>query len=118
MPTAGKIKRKVEFLMEKKKKSKEERKRDREIVESYHQKVTEEALEKLFKHFQNWKREDLAYYELTEHIHEFHKLNQKIWSKFNSSGWDEQFLILEAKRELKLLTEEEKDEYKLFLNLD
>lgn len=99
--------------MAKTKKSKEERKRDRVIIELYHQKVTEDALEPLFKNFQQWKSGDLPYYELTECIHEFHKVNQKIWTKFAVGG---NFLLFEAKRELQLLTEEEKEEYKYFLD--
>ena len=104
--------------MVKKKRSKEERQRNREIVESYHKKVTEEALEPLFEYFQNWKSGDMPYYELTEHIHQFHRLNQKIWSKFNYDGWDDELLILEAKRELKLLTEEERQKHALFFDED
>lgn len=87
--------------MVRRKKSKEERKRDREIVELYHQRVTEEALEPLYENFQKWKSGKLPYYELTEHIHEFHKLNQKIWSRFNTN---DEFLIFQAKRDLNLLT--------------
>ena len=104
--------------MVKKKKSKEERQRNREIVESYHQKVTEDALESLFVHFQQWKNGDFLYYELTQRIHEFHKLNQEIWKKFNYNGWDDEFLIMEAKKELNLLSIEELDAYNLFFDLD
>ena len=92
-----------------KKKTKEQRKMDREIVGRYHQKLTEDALDPLYEHFLQWKAGQLAYYELTEKIHEFHKHNQKIWSKFNSFGWDDEFLIQEAKQEFGLLTE--KDEF-------
>lgn len=92
----------------KKKKTKEQRKMDREIVERYHQKLTEDALEPLYENFIQWKAGQLAYYELTEQIHEFHKNNQKIWSKFNSFGWDDEFLIQEAKQEFGLLTEKDK----------
>ena len=39
----------------KKKKTKEQRKMDREIVERYHQKLTEDALEPLYENFIQWK---------------------------------------------------------------
>ncbi|MFY3791489.1 hypothetical protein ACOQFO_07305 [Ureibacillus sp. MALMAid1270] len=91
----------------KKEKTKEQRKLDRELVEKYHQKVTEEALERLYESFQQWKVGQLHYGELTDQIHEFHKYNQKIWSKFNRLGWRDEILILEAKKEFGLLTEEE-----------
>lgn len=94
--------------MVKKKKSKEQRKIDRELVEQYHQKVTEDVLEPLYKSFQLWRAGQLPYWELTDQIHEFHKHNQKIWSKFNDFGWDDEILVLEAKREFGLLTDEEK----------
>lgn len=94
-----------------KKFSKAERKKNREIVESYHKKVTEKELQGLFDDFLCWKNGEMAYYDLTEKIHEFHKVNQKIWSKFNYNGWDDFMLVLEAKKELDLLTEEEKKEY-------
>lgn len=103
--------------MVKKRKSKEQRKKDRELVERYHQKVTEDALEALYENFQQWKAGQLSYGELTDHIHEFHKQNQKIWSKFNYFGWDDDMLILEAKKEFDLLTEEEKSFF-IFDNLD
>ena len=90
------------------KKSKEERKRDREIVELYHKKLTEDALLPLYKNFQQWKDGELPYYELTEQIHQFHKLNQTIWTKFNYAGWNDDFLLLEAKREMNLVSEQEK----------
>ncbi len=95
--------------MVKRKKSKSERKRDREIVELYHKKVTEDALEPLYANFQAWKSGDLQYYELTEHIHQFHKKNQEIWKMFNYNGWDDEFLIIQAKKNLNMLTEEEKE---------
>ena len=84
-------------------------------MELYHQRVTEDALEPLFESFQKWRSGKLPYDKLTEHIHEFHKLNQKIWSKFNYDGWNDEFLIFQAKRDLNLLTEEEKDIYKIWL---
>jgi len=102
--------------MVKRKKSKEERKRDREIVELYHKKVTEDALEPLFQSFMTWKKGELPYYELTERIHEFHKQNQKIWSTFNYDGWDDETLIFRAKRDLNLLTDEDKEQYKIWLD--
>ncbi|MFT9599795.1 hypothetical protein [Mesobacillus sp.] len=97
--------------MSNKKFSKAERERNRDIVGSYHKKVTEEELQGLFNDFMLWKNGDMPYYDLTEKIHEFHKVNQKIWSKFNHNGWDDFLLVLEAKKELDLLTEDEKIEY-------
>lgn len=87
----------------KRKKSKEERKRDREIVGKYHQKLTEEKLEGLYDSFQKWKSGELPYYELTEEVHQFHQANQKIWSLFNYNGWDDEMLIEHAKKDLQLL---------------
>jgi len=43
------------------KKSKEERKREREIVERYHQKLTEDSLEVLYQDFLGWKKGKLPY---------------------------------------------------------
>jgi hypothetical protein len=54
--------------MVKRKKSKEERKHDRETVELYHKKITEDALEPLYEKFNEWKSGELPYFELTEHI--------------------------------------------------
>ena len=102
--------------MAKQKKSKDEQKRDREIVELYHKKMTEDALEPLFQNFMAWKKGEQPYYELTEHIHEFHKQNQKIWSTFNYVGWNDETLIFQAKKELNLLTEEEKERYNIWLD--
>lgn len=102
--------------MVKRKKSKDERKRDGEIVELYHKKLTEDALETLFQNFLEWKKGELPYYELTEHIHELYKKNQKNWSTFNHDGWNDETLIFRAKRDLNLLTEEEKERYKIWLD--
>ena len=93
--------------MVKRKKSKEERKRNREIVDLYHKKITEDELETLYSKFNEWKSGDLPYFELTEQIHQFHKKNQDIWKMFNYNGLDDNFLIFQAKRELNMLTEEE-----------
>lgn len=84
------------------KKSKEERKRDREIVEKYHKKLTEDKLEALYEHFQKWKSGEMPYYDLTEEIHQFHQANQKIWILFNSDGWDDEMLIRLAREGLGL----------------
>lgn len=89
------------------KKPKEERKRDIEILEKYHQHLTEKELEPLFQHFNQWKSGELAYYELTEFIHEFHKKNQKIWSTFNCTGLDRENLIFHAKRDLNMFNEKD-----------
>lgn len=85
--------------MKKPKKSKADRRRDKEIIELYHKKVTEDASDPLFNNFLEWKAGKMPYYELTEHIHEFHKKNQKIWSMFNYDGWNDEFLIFQAKRD-------------------
>lgn len=77
--------------------------------------MTEDALEPLYKNFQEWKDGKLPYYELTEKIHEFHKLNQKIWSRFHYDGWNDEFLIFQAKKELDLLNDEDKEKYQLWL---
>ncbi|MDM5155140.1 hypothetical protein QUF88_15360 [Bacillus sp. DX1.1] len=94
------------------KKSKAERKRDLEIVNLYHKKLTEDALEKLSVKFVEWKEGELPYYELTEYIHEFQKKNKKIWSMFHDQN--DEFLIFQAKKELSLFTEQdmEKEHYK------
>lgn len=92
--------------MAKYKKTKEERKRDREIVENYHQKLTEDKLEGLHGSFQKWKSGELPYFELTEEIHLFHQANQKIWILFNSDDWDDEMLIRLAKKELELVDED------------
>lgn len=63
--------------MSKKKWSKAERQRNREIVGCYHKKVTEDELQHLFEDFMRWKNGEMPYYDLTDKIHEFHKLNQK-----------------------------------------
>ncbi|WP_047984466.1 hypothetical protein [Ornithinibacillus californiensis] len=85
-------------------KSKEERKRDRVILEKYHKYLTEKELEPLFQHVNQWKSGELPYYELTELIHEFHKKNQEIWSTFNGELPRER-LIFFAKKELKMFNE-------------
>lgn len=101
--------------MRKGKLSKAERQKNREIVGRYHKKVTEKELQGLFEDFLRWKNGEMPYYDLTDKIHEFHKLNQKIWSKFNFNGWDDFLLVLEAKKELDLLTDEEKNEFSYWL---
>lgn len=100
--------------MNRRKKSKEERNKEREIVGLYHQKVTEKALDSLYENFQKWKSGKLPYYELTERIHEFQKLNQKIWSRFNFDD-NVDFILFQAKRELNLLNEEDKEKNKFWL---
>lgn len=102
--------------MPQRKLTKEERQKNREIVNAYHKKVTEDELEKLYKHFAHWKNGELPYEELTDEIHEFHKLNQKIWSKFNYNGYNDFLLVLEAKKELGIFSEEEKKEYSYWLS--
>jgi Ca2+-binding EF-hand superfamily protein len=95
----------------KRKKSKEERKRDREITELYHKKLTEDELQPLYERFTEWHTGNLPYFELTEHIHQFHKKNQEIWKLFNYNGWDDEFLLHLAKKELDMLTDDEKQNY-------
>jgi hypothetical protein len=60
----------------KRKKSKEERRRDREIVELNHKKLTEDELQPLYEKFTEWHSGNLPYFELTEHIHQFHKIKK------------------------------------------
>lgn len=91
--------------MTQRKKSKEERRREQEILDQYHQKLTEDKLELLFHDFLNWKQGELPYHELTECIHEFHKANQEIWKTF--SYIDRAILLIYAKKELGILTSEE-----------
>ncbi|KGP74698.1 hypothetical protein [Pontibacillus yanchengensis] len=105
----------------KEKKSKAERRRDREILELYHKKVTEEALEPLYEYFEQWKNGAYPYDELTERIHEFHKENQEIYKKFNYHGGE--MLVFEAKKELDMFSEKdwEKEHYhrlKVLFNMD
>ncbi|PMC35751.1 hypothetical protein CJ195_18410 [Bacillus sp. UMB0899] len=95
----------------KRKKSKEARKRDREIIDLYHKKLTEDELKPLFEKFMEWQSGSLPYFDLTEHIHIFHKKNQEIWKLFNYSGRDSDFLLHLAKKELDMLTEDEKEKY-------
>lgn len=64
----------------KRKKSKEERKRDRELIDQYHKKVTEDELTLLNEKFKEWQSGSLPYYELTEEIHQFHKKIKKFGS--------------------------------------
>ena len=89
------------------KKTKEERKRDKEILDKYHQHLTEKELEPLFQRFNQWKSGELPYYELTELIHEFHKKNQKIWSTFTCTGFQRENLIFHAKRDLDMFNEKD-----------
>lgn len=96
-------------VMPKHKKSKEERERNREIVGKYHQKLTEDKLEVLYGNFQKWKCGEIPYFDLTEEIHQFHQANQKIWTLFNSDGWDDEMLIRLAKEGLGLVDEDFSD---------
>ncbi|MFK4997889.1 hypothetical protein ACI2OX_11970 [Bacillus sp. N9] len=67
-------------------------------MDQYHQKMTEDALAPLFDDFQDWKNGKLPYWELTERIHEFHKENQQIWKTFNYNGLNDEWLLIQAKR--------------------
>ncbi|MBB6451591.1 Ca2+-binding EF-hand superfamily protein [Salirhabdus euzebyi] len=78
------------------KKSKAERKRDRAILQQYHKKMTEDALNPLYEQFVKWKDGSLPYDELTDFIHQFHKHNQEIWKTFHY--FDNEQLIFEAKK--------------------
>lgn len=91
------------------KKSKAERQQEREILDAYHQKVTEEALEPLYESFQQWKQGTLPYYELTERIHQFHKRNQEIYKEFEYTNRHE--LLLYAKMKLGRLSEQDVREH-------
>lgn len=85
--------------------SREERRREREILDQYHQKLTEDKLELLFQDFLKWKQGELPYHELTERIHEFHKVNQEIWKTFNNI--DRAVLLMYANKEFGLRTSED-----------
>lgn len=52
-------------------------KESEKIYNQYHQKITEEALEPLYKDFIQWKSGKLPYFQLTDRIHEFHKKIKK-----------------------------------------
>ncbi|WP_332628567.1 hypothetical protein [Halalkalibacter flavus] len=80
------------------KKSKEQRKREKEILHLYHKKLTEDELDPLYESFVKWKKGELPYDELTEYIHEFHKKNQKIWSWFNYGPSEKDFMLMQAKK--------------------
>jgi hypothetical protein len=67
------------------KKSKEQRKREREIIDEYYDKRMRQLLEPLYEDFQKWKRGELSHYELLERIHQVHKENQKLYRLFTSS---------------------------------
>lgn len=88
------------------KKTKQERKRDQEILNRYHQYVTEKELETLNNYFKQWKGGDLAYYDLTELIHQFHKKNQDIYKTFEYT--EKEYLIFMAKKELNLFNEKDR----------
>lgn len=88
------------------KKSKAERKRDREILLEYEKHLTEKELEPLYGHFKEWKSGTLPYDELTELIHKFHQKNQEIWKMFNYD--DREYMIFLAKKELNLFNEQDK----------
>lgn len=90
-------------------KSKLQRQEEREILDEYHRIVTEEALEPLFKSFLEWRQGELPYYELTEHIHQFHKRNQDIYKEFNYTERD--VLVLYAKMKLGRLSHEDISQY-------
>ncbi|KGX91254.1 hypothetical protein [Pontibacillus marinus] len=100
------------------KKSKAEKQRDREILELYHKKVTEEALEPLWNYFEQWKAGEYPYYELTERIHEFHNENQEIYKTFQYLQRER--LIFKAKKEMDMFNEEDlqKEIYQRWLDLD
>ncbi|WP_168122561.1 hypothetical protein [Paenibacillus sp. HB172176] len=93
----------------------QKRKQEREMIDEYHKKVTEEALEPLYQSFVEWKFGSLPYYELTELIHQFHKQNQEIYKDFNYQ--DRHVLLLLAKYKLGRLTEEELEENRPLLDL-
>lgn len=96
-----------------KSKSKLQRQEEQEILDEYHKQVTEEVLEPLYRLFLEWKQGTFPYYELTEHIHLFHKQNQEIFKEFNYGNRNE--LILYAKMKLGRLSEEDVAQYKWLL---
>jgi hypothetical protein len=83
----------------------QKRQQEREIIDEYHKMVTEEALEPLYQSFLNWKSGSLAYLELTELIHEFHKKNQEIYKDFNYTN--REMLLLLAKMKIGRLSEKD-----------
>ncbi len=87
------------------KKSKEERQRDRRILDLYHKHMTEKELEPLFDQFKQWKSGELPYFELTEFIHQFHKKNQEIYKTFHY--YDDEHLVFRAKKELNMFNEKD-----------
>ncbi|GGI44427.1 hypothetical protein GCM10008018_07050 [Paenibacillus marchantiophytorum] len=91
--------------MESKQSLKQKRLQERELLDDYHQFVTEEALEPLYQSFVEWKQGTLPYDELTDQIHVFHKKNQEIYKDFQYSAHSE--LLLLAKMKLDRLTEED-----------
>jgi hypothetical protein len=97
------------------KKSKSERRKEREILQQYHQKVTEDELQPLYKNFQKWSIGELPYDELTERIHEFHKKNQKIFSMFHDP-FDEEYLVFKAKNDMGILSDEDRERYADWIN--
>ncbi|HAQ07854.1 MAG TPA: hypothetical protein DCR24_10140 [Bacillus bacterium] len=80
--------------------------------------MTNGELQSLFEYFLPLKNGDLPYYDLPVKIHGFHKVNHKIWSMFNHNGWDDFLLVLEVRRELDLLSEEEKQEAAYWLTVE
>ncbi|UKS24277.1 hypothetical protein LOZ80_21910 [Paenibacillus sp. HWE-109] len=91
--------------MESKQSLKQKRLQERELLDDYHQFVTEEALEPLYQSFVEWKQGTLPYVELTDQIHVFHKKNQEIYRDFQYAAYSE--LLLLAKMKLDRLTEED-----------
>ncbi|MGY0692480.1 hypothetical protein ACW2QC_06750 [Virgibacillus sp. FSP13] len=103
------------------KKSKAERKRDREILGMYHKYLTEKELDPLYEHFKHWKSGKLPYDDLTELIHKFHKKNQEIWKVFNfTDKFDKEYLIFRAKKELNMFNETDKQNevYQRWMDLE
>ena len=66
-------------------KTKEQRKKEREIIAAYYDKRMRELLDPLYDDFQKWKRGDLSHDELSDRIHEFHKENLKVNSLFRQN---------------------------------
>lgn len=89
--------------------SKLQRREEIHIIQEYHKRVTEEALEPLWKSFVAWKEGSLPYDELTEYIHQFHKRKQDIYKEFHYTERD--VLLLYAKMKLGRLSEKDYAQY-------
>jgi hypothetical protein len=63
-------------------KTKEQKRKEREVIAAYYDTRMRELLDPLYENFKKWKKRELSHDELCERIHEFHKENQKVHSLF------------------------------------